>query len=72
MSVSQSGNRTHDVAVAVAEAARQAVVTKTATRATILAAEIAFFRACITSAVATGINPEQYQTALKELGTGGV
>ncbi len=71
MSVSQSGNRVHDVAVAVAESTRQTAI-KGATQLAVKTAEITFYQTCLASAIANGINPKQYSEALKELGTNGV
>jgi hypothetical protein len=35
------------------------------------AADVAFYRACLASANANGVNPHQFIVALQELGTGG-
>lgn len=70
MSASQSGNRTHDATVSVAESIRQGACTPTATKATVVAAEVTFYRSCIASAVANGVNAEQYHVAIYELTKG--
>ena len=67
MSQSNSGNKTHDAAVSVAECTRQAAVTPTTAQISVIAAEVTFYRACLASAIANGTNGQQYETALKEL-----
>jgi hypothetical protein len=71
MSTSNTGNLTHDGAVQVAESSRQAVVVKGATQATVVAAEIAFYRAARASAIANKCSPSTFIQALKDLGVGG-
>jgi hypothetical protein len=68
-----TGNKTHDDAVAASEGSRQsAVKAPGASQATVKAAEIAHYRACIASAKANGQPYQQFVEALMELGTGGV
>jgi hypothetical protein len=52
MSTIASGKSAHDTAVAVAEGVRQAAVVPGATQATVRAAEIAFYKSVLTSALA--------------------
>ena len=68
MSASKTGNNTHDTAIAVAEGARQEAY-RTGTAAAVKTADIAYFRLAIVSALANGISPNQFETALIELGT---
>ena len=79
MSTSQTGNKTHDDAVAKAESKVQAVVAAAnpttytvanppPTQAAVNAALVTFQAAVITSAVANGINPTMTRFALMELG----
>jgi hypothetical protein len=49
MSCSQSGNKTHDTAVANAEGVRQTAVAAATTQAAVTAAEITFYKAVLAS-----------------------
>jgi hypothetical protein len=71
MSIVKSGNFAHDATCVVAEATRQVAVAG-ANRAAVLAAEITFYRAVVASANANGVSATQAQTALRELGVGGI
>ena len=71
MSTSNSGNKNHDATVNVAESVRQSAAAG-ASQATIKTAEITFYRAALASAIANGIQPGVFISALRELGTGGV
>jgi len=73
----RSGNLVHDTACNVAESTRQAAQAAAAQspagQVAVNNAEIAWARACITSAKANnnGIGVEPWQTLLRALGTGG-
>jgi|RhiMetdeSRZDD1v2_1073273.scaffolds.fasta_scaffold165827_4 hypothetical protein len=68
MSVTQSGNKTHDQNCNLAEALRQVSVTAAAgNAATIKAAELAFFRTCRDSALANGCSPSVFIQAIRSL-----
>ena len=71
MSISKSGNKSHDDAVNAAEGARQVATAPGATQAACITAEIAFYRTALASAKANGIGIEPIVAALKQLGTGG-
>ena len=70
MSTVQSENKTHNATVAAAEAARQATVVTTATKATVVTAEVTFYKAAVASAITNGVNPIMFMTALRENGRG--
>jgi len=72
MSISKSGNKSHDDTVNAAEGTRQVAVAAAATQAAVNAAEITFHRAALASAKANGIGIEPIIAALRQLGTGGV
>lgn len=72
MSTSQSGNKTHDDAVAKAESIRQSASVPGTAQATVKAADIGHYRSCLSSALANGINPTCFIQALRDLGTGGM
>jgi hypothetical protein len=72
MSISKSGNKSHDDAVNLAEGARQVAVAAASTQAAVNTAEITFYRTAKTSALANGVGIEPFVTALRALGTGGV
>ncbi len=72
MSVIYNENAAHRAAILAAEQARQAACVPGASQATIHTAEVAFYRACLSSATTNGVSPMQFIVALKELGTGGV
>jgi hypothetical protein len=69
--MSYSENASHRAALQAAELTRQASSPPGASQATVKAADIAYYRACVTSALANGVTPQQFMTALRELGTGG-
>ena len=70
MSSSSTGNKTHDATVNAAEAARQSTVVTTASRATVVAAEVTFFKAAVASAITNAVNPVPFMTAMREAGRG--
>jgi hypothetical protein len=72
MSFTKSGNKAHDDACNTAESTRQAAAVPGVTQATMVSAEILFYRACVASAVARGLDTAPFVRALKDLGTGGV
>jgi hypothetical protein len=72
MSISKSGNKSHDDAVNAAEGVRQVAVAAASTQAAVNTAEITFYRAAKASALANGCGAEPFISALKQLGTGGV
>jgi hypothetical protein len=71
MSISKSGNRSHDDLVNSLEETRQTAVAAASTQAAVNAAEITFYRATLASAKANGVEIEPIVAALKQLGTGG-
>jgi hypothetical protein len=72
MSISKSGNKSHDDTVNTAEGVRQIAVAAAATQAAVNSAEVTFYRAALASAKANGIGIEPFVSALRSLGTGGV
>ena len=72
MSAANSNNGVHNNAQNQAEGARQAAVAPGATPATIRTAEIAFYRAVVTSALANGVGVSSAMSALKHLGVTGL
>lgn len=68
MAIAQTGNRTHDAAVAVAESTRQVAVASATSQAGVRAAEISFYRTALASAKANGLPTANLITALAELG----
>jgi hypothetical protein len=71
MSISKSGNRSHDDLVNSLEGTRQIAVAAATTQAAVNSAEITFYRAALASAMANGIGIEPIVAALKQLGTCG-
>ena len=71
MSTSNTGNKTHDDTVRVAEGTRQSATTG-ASQAASATAEITFYRTCLASALANNCSPVPFIRALQTLGTGGV
>jgi hypothetical protein len=69
--MSYSENSAHRAALLAAEQTRQAAITPGASQATVKAADIAYYRSALASAIANGVSPIQFTTALRELGTGG-
>lgn len=67
MSVSQSGKKAYDDAVAKAESARQAAI-KGATQGAVVNAEIAYAQAGLAAAIANNCGTECWFTLLKQLG----
>jgi hypothetical protein len=70
MSVVYSENAAHRAALLAAEQTRQASCPPGSSQATVTAADIVYFRACVASAIANGVSSQQFSTALRELGTG--
>ena len=68
MSTGYSGNTTHDTAVNALEVSRQNTVTPTASRATVIAADVTFHRAAAKSALSRQCGAIPFLTALRELG----
>jgi hypothetical protein len=82
-----TGNPAHDANILAAEAQRQIAISppppqnhdgrpvglfaSTPSPAATRAANIAYWRACLASAIANGISPASCIMALQELGTGG-
>jgi hypothetical protein len=64
--------RAHRATVQAAEGARQIAVAAASTQAAANAAHVTFYRAARASALANGVQPNVYVTALRELGTGGI
>lgn len=71
MSTTNSGNATHDTAVAKSESIRQAATVPGTSPTSVRSADIAHYRTCLASALTNGINPIPFVTALRELGVGG-
>jgi hypothetical protein len=72
MSITKSGNRTHDDTCNFSEMNRQAAVAAAAgNQVTVRAAEIVHYRACLASAIANGLQAGAFVAALRDLGTGG-
>jgi hypothetical protein len=71
MSISKSGNKTHDDTVNAAEGTRQVSVAAASSQAAIDAAERQFYRTALASAKANGCGIEPFVIALRALGTGG-
>jgi hypothetical protein len=72
MSVIYSENSGHRAALLAAEQVRQSAAVPGASQSTLRAADIAFYCACLASAVANGLSPAQFEFALREIpGTGG-
>ena len=70
--INRTGNKAHDDACSLAEGARQSAMVN-ATQDQVRTAEIAFYRACVASAKATGVPTSASAIqALRDLGTGGV
>ena len=70
MSIAVTANKTHNATVAVAEAIKQVAYTPTATQATIIAADVAFAKTAVASAIVNGVNPIVFMTILRSLGRG--
>jgi hypothetical protein len=64
MSMSKSGNASHDATIVAAESTRQSAVAVASTQAAMNTATIAFYR----SAVASGLDVGPFIFALKNLG----
>jgi hypothetical protein len=71
MSISKSGNKSHDDVVNLAEGTRQVAVAAASTQAAINVAEISVYRTALASAKANGVGIEPFVAALRSLGTGG-
>ena len=73
MSITKGENRQHNDTCNLSEGTRQgAVATAAGNQATVKAAEISFYRACLASAIANGCQPGVFIRALMDLGTGGI
>jgi predicted Rossmann fold nucleotide-binding protein DprA/Smf involved in DNA uptake len=69
MSLSKSFNKNHDDAVVSAESTRQSVVNVAgASQATVRTADINFYKSCITSGLAQGVDVGAYIHAVRNLG----
>jgi hypothetical protein len=67
-----AANRAHAAACAASEATRQVSVSAAGNnQASVRAADIAYYRACLASAITNKCSTDAFITALKELGTGG-
>jgi hypothetical protein len=64
--------KAHVDAAYAAEGARQAAITPTTPQATVRAADIAYHRAIVQSALATGVSPAASMRALQSLGVSGL
>jgi hypothetical protein len=65
MSIIKTGNATHDANPLAAESVRQAAQTPGASQSTMAAADIAYYRTAIASAIANGCGSEPFRNALK-------
>jgi len=73
MSITKGENRVHNDACNLSEMTRQsAVAAATGNQATIRAAEVVHYRACVASAIANNCQSGAFVRALQDLGTGGV
>ena len=72
MSAANSNNSAHNNTQNQAEGVRQAAIAPGATLATINAAEVAFYRSVVRSALANGIGVSSAMTALRGLGVTGL
>lgn len=72
MSKIASENRIHQANCDAAELTRQVAMNGTPTQATAKAADIAFMRTALASALANNCSPSVFVQALRELGTGGI
>jgi len=68
MSAIYSENGTHRQNILNAERTRQAAVVAGATQASVNAAELAFYRSCLSSAIANNCGATDFIMALKALG----
>jgi hypothetical protein len=68
MSAIYSENSTHRTNLINAERIRQAAVVAGASQATVMAAEITYYRSCLSSAIANNCNPGEFVEALWALG----
>jgi hypothetical protein len=69
MSTCQSDNKAHAAAVNSAESTRQVAVAAAGTQASVVSAELTFYRACLASAKTNGAPTTVYIDALRALGT---
>jgi hypothetical protein len=73
MSITQSGKKAHDDACNLSEMTRQSAVAAAAgNAATVRTAEITHYQNCLASAVANGVQPGCFITALRYLRAAGV
>jgi hypothetical protein len=67
--ISKTGNATHDATVASSESTRQSAVNAAGvSQATATAATVTFYRACLASKIANGLDCGNELIALKNLG----
>jgi hypothetical protein len=64
----KSGNKAFDDQAAALETTRQAASVPGASQATVMAADIAYYRGMVKNAIAQNISPSLYNQALKSLG----
>jgi hypothetical protein len=72
MSNAPTGIKAHDDVVNAAEAARQSLITPTTPQATVISADVAFYRSVVRSALKNGVSPSAAMQALKGLGVTGL
>jgi hypothetical protein len=65
-------NRAFDSDAIAAEGVRQAAITPTTAQATVISAEIIYYRAVARSAIKNGCSPSAAMSALRELGVSGL
>jgi hypothetical protein len=70
MSQCQGGNPVHNAVITNLENTRQVATAAAGSQATVTAADVAFFRGALVSALANSVSPTIYLNALKSL-TGG-
>jgi hypothetical protein len=67
---SSSPNTAHNATVATALSVCQSAIVPGASQATVMSADIVFYRACLASAIARNCGTSGYLMALKALGVG--
>jgi hypothetical protein len=70
MSQCQGGNPVHNAVITGLENSRQVATAAAGSQTAVVAADVAFFRGALVSALANGVSPTVYLHALKSL-TGG-
>jgi hypothetical protein len=63
-----SGTRSFDSAVLQAEGVRQVAVATASNQASVISAELTFYRTCFKSAISNNVSPSVFGEALKALG----